>query len=375
MDKTPSRRQWRYPRLIAINVVILSLLLVALEGLASYLLFALDIMKQSPSERPISDRLHTEYHSELGWAHKPNVDIPDLYGPGAYMRTNSQRFRSNHEFDPAVSKGQIRIICSGDSMTLGYGVGNDHTWCQRLRTRDSRLETLNMGQSGYGVDQAYLWYKRDASRFEHRIHLMAFIIDDIERMQHGTFLGHGKPVLAVENDRLVVRNVPVPRRTDRRSRLTGIARNFRHLRTAELLNRALWKVGFRPAGATGPPETASIQKTREVLRKVFEDLKRLNEERSSQLVLVLLPTLYDLTQSHRWREWTEFLEGESRILGIPMIDLLEEFGRLRHKDIVDMFFTHGHFTERGNEFAAVVIYEKLKDDPSTTQMLLIDKRN
>ena len=60
---------------------------------------------------------------------------------------------------------------------------------------DPRLETLNMGQGGYGVDQAYLWYKRDAAKFEHQVHLLAFITDDFVRMQSDRFRGYGKPVI------------------------------------------------------------------------------------------------------------------------------------------------------------------------------------
>lgn len=375
METTGNLRQVRYPRLIGINALILSLILVISEGLASYVLLAREITRPAPSVGPPSDSLHTEYQADLGWANKPNAYVLDLYGPGAYMKTNSQGLRSNYDFTRAAAKGRIRIVCSGDSVTLGYGVSNDHTWCQRLTMRDARLETLNMGQSGYGVDQAYLRYKRDASSFEHHIHLMAFIVDDIFRMQSDTMLGYGKPVLAIEDDRLVVRNVPVPKRTAHLSRLAVIVREVRRLRTLELVDRALWKVGFKPASATASAETASNQKAQEVLRKVFEDLKRLNEERSSQLVLVLLPTLYDLTQSQRWREWADFLEEESRTLGLPMINLLDGFGRLRHKDILDMFFAHGHLTERGNEFAARLIYEELKKHPLTKRTLSTDRGN
>ena len=48
--------------------------------------------------------------------------------------------------------GKTRIICSGDSFTLGFGVDNEHTWPQQLAARNANLETVNMGQGGYGAD-------------------------------------------------------------------------------------------------------------------------------------------------------------------------------------------------------------------------------
>ena len=65
-------------------------------------------------------------------------------------------------------------ISSGDSFTLGYGVNNEETWPTAFSKLDERFETINMGQGGYGVDQSYLWYKRDGLEFDHQIHLFAF---------------------------------------------------------------------------------------------------------------------------------------------------------------------------------------------------------
>jgi hypothetical protein len=94
---------------------------------------------------------------------------------------------------------------------LGFGVDDDHSWCKLLESLDQRLETVNMGQAGYGVDQAYLWYKRDAGTIRHHVHLFAPIVDDFRRMESGTFFGgYSKPFL--EEGSLVVKNVPVPAR-------------------------------------------------------------------------------------------------------------------------------------------------------------------
>src|SRR5439155_1903766 len=133
----------------------------------------------------------------------------------------------------AVPDGKVRIICSGDSFTLGFGVDNTHSWCELLSSLEPRLETVNMGQGGYGVDQAYLWYKRDAAKIGHQAQLLAFVTDDFYRMQSSSFSGYGKPVLEVEDGRLVVKNAPVPRQNSFVLWMRPRIESIRRLRPAE----------------------------------------------------------------------------------------------------------------------------------------------
>jgi hypothetical protein len=127
---------------------------------------------------------------------------------------------------------------------------------------------------GYGVDQMYLWYKRDGAKFEHQVHLLAFITADFERMQSNMFAKYGKPVIDIENGTLVVKNVPVPRLYG----LSWLTYNafsiLRHLRTVEFVMRVGRKLRFAPDN-TRPMEKKRNERTQEVLRKIFEDLKPL----------------------------------------------------------------------------------------------------
>jgi hypothetical protein len=70
-----------------------------------------------------------------------------------------------------------------------------------------------MGQIGYGVDQAFLWYRRNGPAVSHDVQVLAFVSADFDRMRYRSFMSYGKPVLAVEFETLVVRNVPVPYRS------------------------------------------------------------------------------------------------------------------------------------------------------------------
>src|SRR5262245_25280565 len=142
---------------------------VVLEGLANTALFWYTLLVRPRA--PLAEKGHTRYDPDLGWTNIPNVSLKDYYGPGLDLTTNAQGFRGTRPVDVAVPPGMLRIICSGDSMTLGYGVRDDQTWCQRLASLDPRIEAVNMGQGGYGVDQAYLWYRRDGAALEHQLHI------------------------------------------------------------------------------------------------------------------------------------------------------------------------------------------------------------
>jgi len=234
-----------------------------------------------------------------------------------------------------------------------------------------------MGQGGYGVDQAYLWYKHDAAKFGHQIHLFAFITDDFYRMQSNRVVGYGKPTIDIENGTLMVKNVPVSRRTYNLPWFTLNTQHLRRLRTVELLERVSAKIGVVPDKTGRLSKQERNEKTREVLEKIFEDLKRINEAHASKLVLVYLAAPFEI-QDNDSQEWMKWIEKEARTLDIPLINVLSTFRSLPYADVMNMFIPKGqidypgaagHLTEQGNEFVARMIYEEIKHHPALSQVL------
>ncbi|NEQ35404.1 MAG: hypothetical protein F6K40_03400 [Okeania sp. SIO3I5] len=229
----------------------------------------------------MSEIRHTQYDELLGWVNIPNVDIPNMYGEGIYFKTNSQSLRNNQDFSINIPPNKVRIICSGDSFTMGWGVSNDQTWCQLLISINQRLQTINMGQGGYGIDQVYLWYKRDGTKFEHNIQIFAFITDDFVRMQRAKSLGYGKPLLSLENGELVNHNFPVPRGAFLVPKITEGSRYIQELRFL-----GLWQILFPRKLET---DNQYVAQTPAIAMKIFEELAEINREKNSKLVVVYLP--------------------------------------------------------------------------------------
>jgi hypothetical protein len=181
------------------------LLITILEGGSSFYFAYQGVRDEIKKKLFLAERLHTEYDSLLGWVNKPNISIDNMYGPNMHLKINGQRFRNNNDFTIRVPKGKIRVICSGDSFTLGYGVDNSQTWCKLLELIDPRIESINMGQGGYGIGQAYLWYKRDGAILDHNIHVFALISADFTRMMQKSFMGVPKPLLRSRNGKFLLK--------------------------------------------------------------------------------------------------------------------------------------------------------------------------
>jgi len=188
-------------------------------------------------------------------------------------------------------------------------------------------------------------------------------------------------VLAVENSKLVVTNVPVPTRDYYFPWAKESAEKLKELRSVNLSIRLLRRIGIAPSGSEHLSQTERDRTAREILQKLFEELKRINRERSSHLVLVYLPTIWELDGRGfpSWtspEEWTRFLEAHSYLLNVPFINVFSKFRSLPRNDMVNLFIPAEklpypfHLNDRGNELVAQVIFEKLMNDSSLACVLL-----
>lgn len=340
-----------------------------MEGGTSLLLLAGDLARL-PKEPPV--RRHTQYDAELGWVSTPNVHLRDMYGPGVWLQTNAQGHRATGSYTPRVPPGRVRVVCSGDSFTLGFGVSNSEAWCEWLSARDPRIEPVNLGQAGYGLDQAYLWYRREGPGLDHHIHVFAFIWDDFARMNTAVFNGFGKPVLALRDSQLVVENVPVPRSSYRVPALTSWLKRSRQklsdLRTAELARRVRALLTGEEA------RTAATAKATWVLAQtIFDNLAELHRSRRTVLVLLHLPASDD-TQYSPARHWEAELRAYAARTSVPYVDLADDLKRLPADSLAQIFGPHLHYTPLGNEWVATRLYAHFHQIPAVARLLEEDLR-
>jgi hypothetical protein len=307
----------------AVWAVIVMGLLVLIEGAASWALAVRSVAFREPVD------LHTRYGSLRGWSSAPGKVVERAYGSGAAIRINSLGF-SGEEVTHDVPEGRVRVVCSGDSFTFGEGVGNGQDWCHRLSELNEDVEPVNMGQSGYGIDQAYLWYSRDGVPLNPDVHVFAFVSGDFHRMLTSVRYGVGKPVLRVAANGLETRNVPVPRLRHTMGRAVDRA----DLRLVRLGS------GFRHRLASPRSTTPQVEIIRPLASLLFQHLRDINSRDEVATLFVYLPTQLDLDEDPPVRDMARALTDE---LGVSFVDLTPLLRALPARQAAQMFLPDGHY--------------------------------
>jgi len=314
----------------------------------------------------------SQYDPELGWRNTAGFYSPDLYGPGLWVKTNGEGFRNGEDFPGPAPAGKLRVICSGDSFTFGNGVDNDHAWCAQLAALDGRLQPVNMGVAGYGVDQMYLLHQREAQRMSYHVHVLAVIGEDFRRMPRSAFLGYGKPLLKVSGGELVVTHVPVPR--------PGASPRWTfwggHLLSEMRSVAYLQKLLHRSAAAAPPPASPGLaaEGTREVAARVLAALAALDRQKDATLVVVYLPTLEELDTTDEAGTWRGFLREECARQGIAFPDLTPGVQQLPYVQMTRLYIpltshSAGHLSDAGNSYTAEKICQALSANPAVARKL------
>jgi hypothetical protein len=114
----------------------------------------------------------------LGWTIGPNRE-----GNGGMYKSSAEGLRSMTRGAHLDSQeAQRRVALFGDSFTFGEDVSFEESWGHFLELGlGGGTQVLNFGVSGYGVDQAYLRFKREAPKWTPAVSVLAFIQDDLYR--------------------------------------------------------------------------------------------------------------------------------------------------------------------------------------------------
>ena len=335
---------------LALSVMVLLLLLLLIEGFSS-LMMSVKAARHTMFMREVS---HTRHDAELGWAHRPSAHVPDQYGPGLGITTNTQGFRATEDYTRAVPAGRYRLVALGDSFTMGYGVSDADHYPAQMQAACPILQTVNMGQGGYGLDQDYLWYKRDGVALDAQVLVVALIAHDFFRMGQDQFIGYPKPVLAVDGQALVVKNVPVPLSWMSNISVRKVLTFVESLAAYRLIRAVAWHAA-PPAAVSFYGEVS--QSVMAAAGKALDDLAALSKARGQHMVLAYLPTA-DLLPQEPSREaaWMQAYAQQARL---PFINLVPEFSRLSPAQQAGMFLVDKHYTPQGNRLVALALLRQL----------------
>lgn len=178
-------RPWQLRVALAI-VTWLLVELVAFMGLR--VLWATRRLKYSPlatsslrgEQRDLLERLvagesdYIAHTPTLGWTVKP-------HGVSESYRANAVGLRGDREYALVPTPDVTRIAAFGDSFTHGDDVGNHEVWTAMLEAAAPRIEVLNFGVPGYGLDQAFLRWREEGIGYRPTVVLIGYMSENIAR--------------------------------------------------------------------------------------------------------------------------------------------------------------------------------------------------
>ena len=336
--------------------------LLLIEGLCSVIWLGIDVTSlivDGPRVTKLDEETHCEFDDELGWINKPGTIVQDAYGPGRTITINADGVRGAEDYAGKKADGTFRIICLGDSFTLGHGVNDPDTYPRQLQPMlPAGVQTVNMGQGGYSIGQSWLWFKRVGESFKPDLVVCMFIVEDFRRLAtNRTANGFGTPQFSFSGERVVVSNVPVPPKLESGNLLLEDGRLLDVMKQDSAIIKTIGQFVPEPLPAAHDGQVLSLG------IHILRELRRRCEQIDCPMVLVVTPTLLDLMHvehSRRYRiaalELSEFASAED----VPFLDLQPAFAAIRHRS--DEFFLQDawqHYSPEGNRLVATEISEWL----------------
>jgi lysophospholipase L1-like esterase len=195
---------------ILLSVLSLTLTLIVLE--VSFRVYKISSQNNVKIAWSPPEDYWNQYDPVLGWRHIPNKIVQHAYRDIPVV-INTQGVRAEKDYDLKSRK----ILAVGCSFTFGHGVAGKDAWPQKLNDKLKSdgfdYDVINMGVCAYGLDQQYLWFLDKREEFKPDIVILGLLTNTLDRViKYRWITGQGKPRYKVVMNKLILTNVPVPRR-------------------------------------------------------------------------------------------------------------------------------------------------------------------
>ncbi len=325
------------------------------------------------------------YDAELGWAMRPSFTTPD----GMYSY-NSAGIRAPSEVSVAKSSETVRIALFGDSCTHADEVKFEESWGyyleKELKENGRKVEVLNFGGSGYGMDQAYLHWEKNGKSFKPDFVLFGFQPENVKRNLNllrpiytplNSALPFSKPRFILKDAKLELINSPaVPP-----DQIPEVVRNIENWNILQYENyydpfeyrHTLWReskvVGlvlsatFRSNQYVYDATERSLysvnQEGGKLALSILEQFKNSVEQNGAKFIVVHLPRPRHVQQIRDGTlNYADLLEALNK--SFNLIHTENELLKLPSNGEIERLYGGGlHFTKEGNQYFANVIAEFL----------------
>lgn len=346
---------------------------------------------QTFESMPSGERLDFfQYHPVYGFAGVPNIS-KELNGK--FVTHNSKGLRGP-ELEFKKPSGTKRAVFIGDSQTWGWGVSDDETIShyteQLLNIKDesTKYEALNLGASGFGVDQTYIRLLIEGLRYEPDYVVYTFFADnDVWEASTIEAWGVEKPyIYEKESGQMCASNVP-PRRSSGwpADNLASIVENQFNIKTQTISiagididlantqtaiyfkNRSISTSLFNAWGVDSDPIAAlearlgcvestpglplpSWDEKLEMATKLMVQMKKVVEENGGEFFVVTKPIEDDYRNNRQGYDY-QFVLDKLAAQGVKVIDIHSE-GKSKNLSGDQLYIEYAHLSPEGNLLAA-----------------------
>jgi hypothetical protein len=316
------------------------------------------------------DLTYLVYDETLGWT----VGSSRRNATGMYLSSAEGLRAASQGAVLAGPKARRRLALVGDSFVFAEQVRFEDSWGHLLESSSGgRLQVLNFGVGGYGVDQAYLRFKKDALAWKPDVAVLAFPLTDLFRsMTVYTFIEwphwdmpFSKPRIIRENGALRTLNLPTlsPLAIFEKTSIhqlpflefdIGYRRHEWEWGVADAALAKRWLFSFLPRYVERNTHT-SDQELIEVNRAILLEFARLAKENGVQPIIAYLPGKPEILRLKRG-DSTHGQRIMQRI-GVPYLDTTPCLMELDPE--AAYIVNDPHYSPRGNAAVAKCIARAL----------------
>jgi len=302
-----------------------------------------------------------QFDSELGWKPIPGRSI--ITFGDKKVSSNSSGFRS-----PEIDSSKEHILVAGDSVAWGYGVGDDETVSSYLQSiigsENRNFQVLNLGVSGYAVDQYLMHLQKSISKTNPRVIIVIFCQNnDLCETGRNYAWGKSKPLFIIKHGKLENINKHV-HKYSRTSLLTSS--RISNSRLFQFLIKTIAPSGRLHQIILGQKELNPDMRD-SVCAALIGQMNDLATRHNAKLLFVISPSKRYFTDRDDYSLNSSYLYF-SNLFDKYGYDYIDYFKRVTHdKANADKLYLPGddcHYSPYGNKYLAKLIYEKLASTKS-----------
>jgi lysophospholipase L1-like esterase len=140
-----------------------------------------------------------QFDSKLGWALRPDHSFVNKSADfRVELETDAHGLRDDYHGDAKKPEGTYRVLCLGDSFTLGYTVAREDLFVDMLehwwQAEGRKVEVINAGVQAYSTDQQLAWLEEHGAKWAPDLVLMFAFENDLYWNLKDSYTGSAKPV-------------------------------------------------------------------------------------------------------------------------------------------------------------------------------------